>query len=335
MREQIDQALRGAGLRHRAVGMEVLEEIEETFAMLLGRGLLSPEIHEEYRESLDFVAPSDMGEPRSLIVVATPSPPLKVRFELEDGSLEAVIPPTYVSSEARARCLRSLQEILVPAGYSVAETAAPKRLLAVRTGLAEYGRNNIAYVMGRGSHHRLDVYATDADLVPPGARRGGMSRFIVGGRDPVTGHWSLPRRMGSCSACKACHHACPTGCIPHPDDGDVIDATRCLTYLNEHEGEWPEWLDPGSHNALIGCMVCQRTCPANRVNIHREEVVAVFDREETEMILRETPWDGLTADMRRRLATLDLREYYPVICRNLTALVDRDRPPVRGRVAGA
>jgi epoxyqueuosine reductase len=194
------------------------------------------------------------------------------------------------------------------------------KLLAVRTGLAEYGRNNIAYVHSMGSFVRLDAFATDADLVPADEPRAGLSPYLVGGREPVYGHWSPPRRMGSCAACKACHHACPTGCIPFPEEGVVIEAERCLTYLNEHEGEWPEWLDPAAHNCLVGCMRCQLVCPANKYYLGQEEVVAEFDREETEMVLEDLPEEELPDALRAKLSQIDLDGYSTVLGRNLRAL---------------
>jgi epoxyqueuosine reductase len=316
----IDRAFREAGFSHSVVGVEVLQEVDEIFAMLLERGLLSEGLYAEYVGSLQYAQPADMGEARSLVVVAAPSPPVKVLFHLDTGPLEAIIPPTYISSAVRARCQELLSGILGPAGFSAARVRVPAKLLAVRTGLAEYGRNNIAYVHGLGSLCRLDVFATDADLVPAGEPRGGLSRFIVGGRDPITGHWSPPRRMGGCSACKACHHACPTGCIPFPGEGVAIDAKRCLAYLNEHEGEWPDWLAAGSHNCLVGCMRCQRACPANKHHFRREAQVAEFDRAETALILLNLPTDELPAPLRAKLKQLDLDDSSTVLGRNLLAL---------------
>jgi len=289
--------------------------------MLRERGLVSESLLSEYDRSLRFEPPAQMPEVGSLVVVATPSPPVKVRFHLDTGPFEAVIPPTYISSEARARCLGVLKNALAPEGFSVAGVPVPVKLLAVRTGLAEYGRNNIAYTRTLGSFVRLDTFATDADLVPRGGPRAGLSTFLVGGRDRTSGRWSPPRRMGSCAACKACHHACPTGCIPFPDTGVVIDAERCLTYLNEHEGEWPDWLDPAAHNALVGCMRCQLICPANKYHLRRERVVAEFDREETEVVLSDLPSEDLPELVRSKLALLDLDDYSTILGRNLRALV--------------
>ncbi len=318
--ETIGRGFREAGFRYRVAGIEIVQNLDETFAMLLEQGLVSENLLTQYAGSLRFEPPAGMPEVRSLIVVGTPSPSVKVRFHMADGPLEAVIPPTYISSAIRARCQRLLEAILRPAGFSVARVQVPVKLVAVRTGLAEYGRNNIAYVHTMGSFVRLDAFATDADLIPPGEPRAGLSPFLVGGREPASGHWSPPRRMGSCAACKACHHACPTGCIPFPEEGVVIQAEHCLTYLNEHEDDWPEWLDPAAHNCLVGCMHCQLVCPANKHYLRREEVVAEFDREETEIVLKGLPEEELPDSLRAKLSHIDLDGYSTVLGRNLRAL---------------
>jgi epoxyqueuosine reductase len=226
---------------------------------------------------------------------------VKVRFHLESGPFEAVVPPTYISTAAKDRCLQVMGSVLGPEGFQVARARIPVKLLAVRTGLAQYGRNNIAYVRNLGSFVRLDAFCTDAPLHVEDHKS--------------KGSW----RLSCCPPCRNCHHVCPSGCIPY--DGTLIDAERCLTYRNEHEGEWPEWLGTDSHNSLVGCMRCQEMCPANRVHLRIPQVIAEFDREETGWILRDLPAEQLPAGVRAKLAALDLEDYSTVLGRNLRALV--------------
>ena len=242
-----------------------------------------------------------MPEPRTLVVVAWPSPPVRVRFHVHDGPFETVIPPGYISSRERSRCLEALRTVLDPAGYAVGRAKVPDKLLAAHTGLARYGRNNLVYVPGMGSYARLDVFCTDADLGIEWQRTKGSLR------------------MSSCPPCRNCHHVCPTGCIPY--DGTVIDASRCLTYLNEEEGQWPDWLDPWAHNSLVGCMRCQERCPADRYYLRKERIVAEFDHGETEIILENRPAEQLPDTLLAKLSDLDLEIYSTVLGRNLLALV--------------
>jgi len=294
-------ALDAAGFAHRLAPVSVAGELAEILADALDAGEVTQSLLDEYRQSLTFSCPAEVGEPRALIVTALRSPNVKVRFQLESGPFEAVIPATYLYTEAHAKALAALRSILTPAGYHVARARIPVKLLAVRTGLAQYGRNNVAYVKNMGSFVRLDAYCTDAPL---------QVEDFQG-----KGSW----RLSSCPPCRNCHHVCPTGCIPY--DGKIIDAERCLTYRNEHEGEWPEGLDPQGHNCLVGCLLCQERCPVDRVYIGLAKVVQEFDREETEWILRDLPADQLPVGLRAKLAALDMEEYSTVLGRNLRALV--------------
>jgi epoxyqueuosine reductase len=296
----VDAALNVAGVNHRLAPIGIVEQLNQNLRGLRDRGLLAESFYAQYSASLEFSAPPEVPEPRTLIVVAWRSPAVKVRFDLDTGWLEAVIPPTYISSAGRARCLETLQGVLGGAGHSVVRARVPNKLLAARTGLAQYGRNNLAYVRGMGTYARLDVFCTDADLKAVEHENKGSLR------------------MSSCPPCRNCHHHCPTGCIPY--DGTVIDATRCLTYLNEEEGEWPDWLDPRAHNSLVGCMRCQEMCPADRYYLRKEAIVAEFDRQETEIILKNLPPDQLPDTLLAKLRGLDLEEYSRVLGRNLLAL---------------
>ena len=295
------RALDDAGFAHRLADVSVAGELAAILADLQGTGQVTDSLLAEYAESLTFSCPEEVGAPRALIVAASQSPVLKVRFQLESGPFEAVIPPTYISSDATERCLEVMRSILDPAGFRVGRARMPVKLLAVRTGLAQYGRNNVAYVRNMGSLVRLDAFCTDAPLHVEDYRS--------------KGSW----RLSCCPPCRNCHHVCPTGCIPY--DGKVIDAERCLTYFNEHEGEWPEWVDPRGHNSLVGCMRCQEMCSANRVHLRIPRVIAEFDREETDWILRDLPAGQLPPGVRAKLTALDLEDYSTVLGRNLRALV--------------
>jgi epoxyqueuosine reductase len=298
-------ALEAAGYRTRLAPVGVAAGLAGIVRSLRDQGLLTSELYERYASHFAFTSPPEVARPRTVIVAAWRSPAVKVLFHLETGPLEAVIPPTYVSSEGRARCLALLRSVLEPAGYSVGRAAGPAKLLAVKTGLAQYGRNNLAYVTGMGSYVRLEAFCTDADL--------GAVQYVTKGSE----------LMSCCPPCRNCHHVCPTGCIPH--DGTVIDASRCLTYLNEEEGDWPDWLPPTAHNSLVGCMRCQEMCPDNRYYPRSKKLVAVFDRRETDAVLRDLPPDRLPVALRAKLEALDLVEYSPVLGRNLRALREAAR----------
>ena len=135
----------------------------------------------------------------------------------------------------------------------------------MRSGLAEYGRNNITYVPGMGSFHRLTTLYSD----------------FPADED----NWQELSAMKSCVGCKACINTCPTGAIP--TDHFLLSVERCITFHNEHPGEipFPEWMDQSWHNCLVGCLHCQKACPVNKNVIQWTEPGPVFTEDETRLIL--------------------------------------------------
>jgi epoxyqueuosine reductase len=305
-------ALQQAGYRHALAPVGAAEELYKEVTTLRDQGLLADGLFAAYQEYWRFATPEGVGEPRTLVVVAWPSVPLRVRFHLDEGPVDALVPPTYISSAERAKCLEVVRSVLAPAGYGVGWAKVPVKLLAVRAGLAQYGRNNIAYVPPLGSYVRLGALCTDAELGATGWESQAGAGARVGG--PAHAF------MYQCARCHACCRACPTGCIP--EDGTVIDAARCLTEANENEGDWPAWVTAQSHNSLVGCMRCQKACPVNRPYLGEADLIAEFDREETDLVLRDLPIADLPSGLSAKLADLDLDEYSTVLGRNLRAIRD-------------
>ena len=199
------------------------------------------------------------------------------------------------------RVADALADILAPSGYRVALANLPKKLTAVRSGLAAYGKNNVSYVPGMGSFHRLVALWSDLPAKED--------------------NWHDLRIMDACQKCQACQRACPTGAIA--SDRFLLHAERCLTFLNEKPAEvpFPEWVDPSWHNCLVGCMRCQRACPENKKV--RDWVVGdeLFSEEETALLLDGVAQERLPSETVAKLERLDLIELLEIIPRNLSALL--------------
>ena len=240
----------------------------------------------------------------SVVMVAKPSPAHRVSFDLGDRLLETTLPPTYRSYRTTFEEVRRdlLEQGL--AGARVEHLTGPLKAIAARLGLVRYGRNNLTYAAGMGSYLQLCGFLTDADL--PEAAPAGRS----------------PMLLSECEDCEMCRLACPTGAIDATRV--LLHAERCLTHANEHAGEWPQWVPARAHHCLLGCLACQRGCPANpKLEISSSGLT--FSVEETAALVEEeTSADRKSEDgIRKKLAWLGQPYAEPVIGRNLRALLDR------------
>ena len=251
-----------------------------------------------------LAAPEALPDWATVLMVALPRPAHRVSFDLVGGgSLEAVIPPTYVHYQTTLEDLRQdLARSGLP-GARVEHLHGPCKTLAARLGLVRYGRNNIAYAEGLGSYVQLGAFITDAPLPPA----------------PPPGP---PALLPECADCRRCLQACPTGAIA--EDRILIAAHRCLTFASEYAGPWPDWVPAARHHCLVGCLACQRACPANP-KLEVEDTGLRFSAEETQALLEQpealppSAVDGI----RRKLAWLGQPGLQPALGRNLAALLRR------------
>ena len=240
-----------------------------------------------------------------------------------------IIPPTYFEQETENLVRELLAGVLEPAGYRVAEAVLPKKLLAVRSGLAAYGKNNISYVPGMGSFYGLVAVYSD---LPPQEE-----------------NWREPQMMESCQNCSACLRHCPVGAIPSAPPFDpsaglransaqgglrtgsserfLLHAERCITFHNEKAGDvpFPAWIDPSWHNCLIGCLHCQKVCPQNKEFLHWVEERVEFSQEETALLLQGVALDQLPPGTAKKLEQSDVVELLDVLPRNLGVLLNYAR----------
>lgn len=300
MREKIRAVLEEEDIRGEIVSINVLPEMQKELASLRERNLVDKMLYEESLSRFCFSAPAALPASSALIVLAIPQPISRVIFHYRGSALAAVIPPTYIARDDTLKVTRLLEGILGPEGCRVVRAPLPLKLLAVRAGLGEYGRNNVLYVPGAGSFFRLAAFFTDLGC--------------------AADSWREPCLMEQCAGCRACLKKCPTGCIS--EERTVIRAERCLTYFNESEDDFPEWIEGGWHNALVGCMVCQEVCPANRGSLDNVIDAASFSEEETALLLEGRPPDLLSAATRAKLDRLEMLEYGAMLARNLRALIN-------------
>jgi epoxyqueuosine reductase len=303
--EKLFAQLTEQGYRGRIVPVQILDDLQEEFEGHSRRGLLDQELYQAYLAGFTFSPPDSMPGARSLIVVAVPQPQIQVTFTWEGEPVRYMIPPTYPERRTDDRIQELLSQLLQPAGYRVIEAVVPRKLLAVRSGLAAYGKNNISYVPGMGSFHGLVVLYSD--LPAPQS------------------DWRARQMMPTCQNCSACLHHCPAGAIS--SERFLLHAERCLTFHNEKPGSVPfaAWIDPSWHNCLVGCLHCQRVCPENKAFWRWVEEGADFSQQETALLLEGTPAEQLPVATIEKMHRVGLDGYYDVLPRNLNALLHQRR----------
>jgi epoxyqueuosine reductase len=301
--EDLIQFLDEKGYFTQIVDSIHLEELKSNSERVYQENQIDKTFYEQYLTQFEYTLPTLTFTPRSIVIVAVRSPQFALTFSHKQKTLSVLLPPTYAYwNRDRQRVTQMVNAFLHPYGYQGKLIRLPDKLLAVQSGLAVYGRNNISYVEKFGSFHRLVALISDLPC--------------------NTDQWTLPQLADSCSTCSACVATCPTSAIR--SDRFVISAERCLTYHNEQPNHipFPEWIDLSWHNCLIGCLKCQVCCPMNRSQLTYIETGPSFSEEETMLLLDTVPSSQLPKALSRKLEPFDLTDYLDVIPRNLKSLLE-------------
>jgi len=286
------------GYRGRIVSICHLSELREEIEARNVQGQFDKGYYKDCVAWFDFRVPDSLKEAKSIIVVAVPRPQTKLTFTFNGETREVTLPPTYLGyGETRKKVESLLSDILGKKGYRIESTKIPLKLLAARSGLSSYGRNNVCYVEGIGSF--LELVAVYTDM--PCSKES----------------WQEARMMERCNNCYACRKKCPTGAIG--GDRFLLHTERCLVYHNEKKGDvpFPDWINPSWHNCIIGCLLCQRVCPQNKHLLEWYEENAEFSEDETEKLLKGVPREKLPSETAEKLRRLNLLDSVSIFPRNL------------------
>jgi epoxyqueuosine reductase len=283
----------------RMISVGHLDELKDEMEKMHHDGLFDQSFYQDSLTNFKYQLPEELPDARSIIVVAKPQPVITTVFRWNGREIPLIVPPSYADGpEVDAQVLSILNDVQRPESYRFIKTRLPIKSLAAHSGLVSYGRNNITYLPKFGSYHRLTAFFSDLPCQED--------------------QWQDRELMAGCDTCHACLEACPTGAIA--EDRFLLRAERCLTYLNEKGSNvaFPNWVDPGTHNALVGCMRCQRACPYNKGVQGWSEVRGVFTEEETAYLLEGTFTGDEAAAMEGKLKTMGLD--LTIFPRNLAVL---------------
>ena len=251
----------------------------------------------------DLDSPGTDSDIRSIIIVASPSSSsVKIIFTWQGDKIPLTLPAGYIdNTTAPEKIGNYLNKSLNPVGYYIkAKPGLPRKLLAVRSGLGLYGRNNLCYVDGMGSFLNLSPYLSNIPCTEES--------------------WHDLRQMDICKTCQACIKHCPTGAITKKRF--LINNERCLTYFNEtrKDLDFPRWIDSSAHNSIYGCSGCQMICPANRPYLDNISEPVEFTEEETLLLITGKAVEYFPAKLKHKIKELDMRKYLDVLPRNLKVL---------------
>jgi len=252
----------------RSLSVGHLGEMKRMYETLSRQGRLSQnKTYRGYLHDFQFAPPPEMPHARSLVIAATPWRLHSVSFRLDGRGYVILIPGGYFyyinDPFIDALKQRIARDVIGDRGAMLVLGNPPLKAVAVRSGLAEYGKNNIAYVEEYGSFHVLWAFFTERELPD---------------------QWNRPfRMMRFCKGCSICLRACTTRAIT--ESSFMINATRCVTLYNEMKDPIPDFIDPKVHNALIGCLKCQATCPANLELARNIEPAADLTEEEARLLV--------------------------------------------------
>lgn len=171
--------------------------------------------------------------------------------------------------------LEAMAEVLRSRGHTARvvadDNALVDRAAAERAGLGWFGKNSNLLLPGAGSWFVLGSVMTDAALTPS---------------DPVA---------PACGACRRCLDGCPTGAIVAPG---VIDAGRCLAWLLQKTGDFPQEYRAALGNRIYGCDDCQEVCPPNRQaaasavgdEVTHVDIISLLEASDAEIEQRHGRW---------------------------------------------
>jgi len=299
---QLEKSMSSQGYKFKTVSIKHLARIQGDVGDLIRQGLIDNRLSGEWRFYLQ--TNNKLSDAATIIIAAMPEPIIQARFGWKGRIYQAEISPNYFYRMDESRAENLIRNLLEPAGFHVVKATLALKTLAVYSGLAKYGRNNLSYIEGFGSFFRLAAFYTDAPCEQD--------------------RWQNLEMMNECRECSLCRNSCPTGSIT--SDRFIIHAEKCLGFLNDKHPDIPYWVEcqPDWRNAFIGYMQCQSVCPVNKPYMRNVIEGPFFSEEETGQILEATPVEKLSKETLKKLDNPS-SGFYRLLPANLNALIEKQK----------
>ena len=296
MMESPNAALFAKGQRARLIPAHRLESLEEE----LGRFGARDDLNGFQRWILEDMYELDppAGFPAASILLAAVPHPFSATLEFEHGGRSLRCSSPVMSDFAAAE--RALKAAAPEGARFLAAGRLPLKRLAVMSGFARYGRNNICYIEGMGSNFSFLALYTDLPC--------------------DEGEWGEARLAPSCEGCAQCVSACPTGAILA--DRFLIDNERCLSYLNESGEPFPAWFDQRALHSVYDCLRCQASCPMNAGERGKTVGPIRFDAAETGLLLEGLRLDSCPPSLAEKARYLGMHQWPAGIAKTLAAMFE-------------
>lgn len=319
---QIQNALREVKgidfeLQFRLVPIEILTRLKHDMEKHRFSGAAGQFIEEHYMH-YNFDVPQNY---RSILVVSYPQPHAQIGIETEgkveteteteggSGLKYVTMPSGYYNPSYAEHMHQEILHALEIKGIRAKAVHLPLKLLGARSGLTQYGKNNISYVRPYGSHHRLVAFFTDMQA------------------EAESNLWVESIQMEDCKYCNACVEACPYSAIQ--DHEDLIDPNKCLSFYMDLMDPLPPWITQAeakgkTHiniSAIIGCTHCQDCCHLNHYfSAESRETLAVISKAQVDEIKAVDHYENLSDSTKALVHTLGFEEGYGLLKRNMGVL---------------
>ncbi len=308
MHKKLIALLKEKGIIAKLVPIKYVSKLKKEIEKLYTSNLLDKEFYESYLKYL--TVEEEISNMKSILILAVKAFQINFTFNYKNKKIPICVPPIYIDKNNNlSKTDHLLTDFLNKEKHKFQYGQIPQKLLAVSTGLAEYGKNNITYINGLGSHFDLMSFYTDIDIEIEHIEK-----------------WDPYRIMDKCENCRLCVKSCPTGAIS--ESRFLLHGEKCITYFNEQDcnNPFPDWIKKDWHNCLIGCNICQKVCPENKINRDQFLEGCEFTEEETLLFLKNTDIKRLPLDTRKKIELWKLKDNYNIydlIPRNLPVLLNK------------